>query len=244
LFIGSSLAAMDVVRRYLTILPCLFSIRFPRTLFVKLTVENSYKYGRRNTCGWKTGCWNISSGFQCIGDVEGVYFYTLECKGINSDYYFKSTKHMLLIKWKQRYYWLLCFITVRPILRTGCTCLWTQDIVLTTLKTIMKVIGDKKSRLVSGFEYRIWTKRTCLEKRSISNTTILIGRSKTFSYFSLRVKYRPIQLEDYLLSHSSLHNIDIDVRIGKGENISYTIGPSHPGWTDHLLSINLCDWYE
>jgi hypothetical protein len=30
--------------------------------------------------------------------LEGIYFYTLECKGINSNYYYKSSKKMLLIK--------------------------------------------------------------------------------------------------------------------------------------------------
>lgn len=30
--------------------------------------------------------------------LEGIYYYTIECKGVNSNYYYKSTRTMILIK--------------------------------------------------------------------------------------------------------------------------------------------------
>ena len=65
---------------------------------VKLTIENSYNTVVATLVdGYMTpGTYSIS--FDMSGLMEGVYFYTLECKGVNSDYYYKSEKLMLLIK--------------------------------------------------------------------------------------------------------------------------------------------------
>jgi hypothetical protein len=73
-----------------------FSVEKPS--HVKLEIVNSYntvvavlvdedRPQGRFTVSCDTGTW-----------LEGIYFYTLEYRGINSDYYFKSTRKMLLIK--------------------------------------------------------------------------------------------------------------------------------------------------
>jgi hypothetical protein len=70
----------------------------PQDSFVKLTVENSYNTVVATLVDGKQAAGTYQAAFNASEMLEGVYFYTLECKGINSDYYFKSTKHMLLIK--------------------------------------------------------------------------------------------------------------------------------------------------
>lgn len=65
---------------------------------VKLVVENSYNtviaVPVDNDLAIGTYSVNINSSFW----LEGEYFYTIECKGLNSDYYSKTTKALLLIK--------------------------------------------------------------------------------------------------------------------------------------------------
>jgi hypothetical protein len=65
---------------------------------VTLTIENSY-----NTVMSIPLDGDMTAGMYAVNVdasswVEGIYYYTLECKGINSDYYLKTTKTMLLIK--------------------------------------------------------------------------------------------------------------------------------------------------
>ena len=70
----------------------------PQESHVKLTVENNYNteiatlVDKVLTPGYYASAYNASSL------LEGVYFYTLECKGVNSDFYFKQTKQFLVIK--------------------------------------------------------------------------------------------------------------------------------------------------
>jgi uncharacterized lipoprotein YajG len=76
------------------------AIQYPvlQTSHVRLSVENNYDteiavlVDRIQTAGYYTATIN--------GDawLEGVYYYTLECKGINSTYYYKVTKHIVLAK--------------------------------------------------------------------------------------------------------------------------------------------------
>ncbi len=70
----------------------------PQESHVKLTVENSY-----NTVitilvnkNQNAGRYNVS--FSTNDLAEGVYFYTLELKGINNNFYLKNTKYILLEK--------------------------------------------------------------------------------------------------------------------------------------------------
>lgn len=65
---------------------------------VKLHIENSYNtlililVDEDQNAGYYSVEVNVSNL------AEGVYFYTIEAKGINSDYYYKETKNMLLVK--------------------------------------------------------------------------------------------------------------------------------------------------
>lgn len=70
----------------------------PEKSLVKLTVENSYNtiiltpVNKEQNAGVYTINFNVSDF------PEGVYFYTIELKGVNSTYYLKTTKHLLLVK--------------------------------------------------------------------------------------------------------------------------------------------------
>ncbi|GAB6282372.1 MAG: hypothetical protein STSR0008_11170 [Ignavibacterium sp.] len=70
----------------------------PELSKVKLTLDNSYN----TTIKILVDQVNQAGVYQVTLDIknfpEGVYFYTLELKGINSDYYSKTTKNLLLKK--------------------------------------------------------------------------------------------------------------------------------------------------
>ncbi|MFA6977718.1 MAG: hypothetical protein WC209_00225 [Ignavibacteriaceae bacterium] len=76
------------------------SIRFsvPQDSHVKLTIENSYntQVAKLVDENKTSGHYNVS--FSANDLAEGVYFYTLELKGINNNFYSKTTKNMLLVK--------------------------------------------------------------------------------------------------------------------------------------------------
>lgn len=65
---------------------------------VKLTVENSYNTIVATLVDeeQEPGYHNVR--FDATNLAEGVYFYTLEMKGINDKSYFKTTRSMLLVK--------------------------------------------------------------------------------------------------------------------------------------------------
>jgi hypothetical protein len=70
----------------------------PQASHVKLTVENSY-----NTLIATLVDKQQQSGYYAVNmDMsnlpEGIYFYTIECKGINNGYYSKITRQILLVK--------------------------------------------------------------------------------------------------------------------------------------------------
>jgi len=73
-----------------------FSI--PEPSHVKLTIENSYNttIATLSDHDREAGAYNIS--YSTSGLLEGIYFYTLEVKGLNSSYYSKETKFMILVK--------------------------------------------------------------------------------------------------------------------------------------------------
>jgi hypothetical protein len=65
---------------------------------VKLEIENSYNTVVATPVNGYLGAGMHAVSFDANGFPSGVYFYMLECKGTNSNYYLKTTKTMLLIK--------------------------------------------------------------------------------------------------------------------------------------------------
>lgn len=65
---------------------------------VKLTVENSYNTVVATLVDMEQAAGAHRVSFDASGYPEGVYFYTLECTGIENNYYSKITKHLILIK--------------------------------------------------------------------------------------------------------------------------------------------------
>lgn len=65
---------------------------------VKLEVENSYNTIIKTLVDEEQNAGIYSVQFSASNLAEGVYFYTIEAKGTNSDYYHKETKNMLLVK--------------------------------------------------------------------------------------------------------------------------------------------------
>lgn len=74
------------------------SYSIPERSHVKLTVENSY-----NTIIAILVNEEMNSGTYMINFItdnlaEGIYFYTLEAKGIENNSYYKNTRNLLLVK--------------------------------------------------------------------------------------------------------------------------------------------------
>lgn len=74
------------------------SYSIPEPSHVKITIENSY-----NTIitilldqDRDAGLYEIT--FSTANLLEGIYFYTLEVKGLNSSYYSKQTHTLILVK--------------------------------------------------------------------------------------------------------------------------------------------------
>jgi hypothetical protein len=72
-----------------------FSI--PESGHVSLTVENSYDTQIATLVDEEKQAGFYEVTFDASNLAEGIYFYTLELKGVSGSYY-KSTKNMLLIK--------------------------------------------------------------------------------------------------------------------------------------------------
>ncbi|MDP2303327.1 MAG: hypothetical protein Q8N03_12990 [Ignavibacteria bacterium] len=70
----------------------------PEKSLVKLTIENSYNTVIKIPVDKEqnAGIYTVSIDVNDL--AEGVYFYTLELKGVNSNYYSKTTKLLLLVK--------------------------------------------------------------------------------------------------------------------------------------------------
>lgn len=66
--------------------------------FVKLEIENSYNTIIATLVDEEQSAGGYSVDFSVSNLAEGVYFYTIEAKGINVDYYYKETKKILLVK--------------------------------------------------------------------------------------------------------------------------------------------------
>jgi len=65
---------------------------------VKLTIENSYKTLIATLVDEEQFAGTYQVSFIMSDLAEGVYFYTIELKGTDSDYYYKVTKPMILVK--------------------------------------------------------------------------------------------------------------------------------------------------
>jgi hypothetical protein len=72
--------------------------QIPEDSHVKMTIENNYNTVVAIPVDQDQSAGYYSVNFNASNLLEGVYYYTLEAKGINNNYYYKSTKHMLLIK--------------------------------------------------------------------------------------------------------------------------------------------------
>ena len=65
---------------------------------VKLEIENSYNTIIKVLVDMEQNAGRYSVDFNVSNLPEGVYFYTIEAKGIDNDYYLKETKNILLVK--------------------------------------------------------------------------------------------------------------------------------------------------
>lgn len=65
---------------------------------VKLVVENSYDTVIKVLFDGENNAGKYAINFEVTNLAEGVYFYTVEAKGVESDYYYKTTEYLLLVK--------------------------------------------------------------------------------------------------------------------------------------------------
>ena len=70
----------------------------PEKSIVKLTIENSYNTIMETPVDKEQNAGAYSVSLNASNYAEGVYFYTIELKGVNSTYYSKITKNLLLVK--------------------------------------------------------------------------------------------------------------------------------------------------
>ena len=77
---------------------CEISYGIVKDSHVKLTIVNSYNTLIKVLVDEDQNAGMYSVQFDGSRLAEGVYFYTVEAKGINSDYYLNETKYLLLVK--------------------------------------------------------------------------------------------------------------------------------------------------
>jgi len=70
----------------------------PEKSMVKLTIENSYNTIILTPVNKEQNAGVYAVNLDDSNFPEGVYFYTVELKGVNSTYYSKTTKNLLLVK--------------------------------------------------------------------------------------------------------------------------------------------------
>ena len=66
--------------------------------YVKLTIENSYKTRIATLLDTELFAGQHEVNFDASNLAEGIYFYKLEMKGTESDFYSKQTKYMIMVK--------------------------------------------------------------------------------------------------------------------------------------------------
>lgn len=70
----------------------------PERSYVKLIVENSYKTLIATLVDEEQNAGAHQVSFDANELAEGIYFYTIEMKGTDSNFYSSMTKYMVLIK--------------------------------------------------------------------------------------------------------------------------------------------------
>jgi len=70
----------------------------PENSHVKLTVENSYKTLIVTLVETEQNAGNYEVSFGINDLAEGIYFYTIEMRGTESNFYYKYTKNLMLLK--------------------------------------------------------------------------------------------------------------------------------------------------
>ncbi|MBI2419278.1 MAG: hypothetical protein HYV28_15530 [Ignavibacteriales bacterium] len=72
--------------------------QLPQKAHVKITIENSYNTVIATLLDSPKEAGYLQVTYNPPGLLEGVYYYTVEAKGIDNSYYYKETKAMLLVK--------------------------------------------------------------------------------------------------------------------------------------------------
>jgi len=70
----------------------------PQASHVTLTLENSYNTVIATLVDADKLPGEYRVVFDAGGLQEGIYFYTIECKGLQGNYYFKSTQKTVILK--------------------------------------------------------------------------------------------------------------------------------------------------
>ncbi len=70
----------------------------PQNAYVKLTVENSYDTLISTLINKEMTAGQHSVVFNTANLAEGVYYYTLEIKGLSSSNYYRVTRNLVLVK--------------------------------------------------------------------------------------------------------------------------------------------------
>ncbi len=65
---------------------------------IKIVFENSYNTVIATIVDTVQDAGRYSIGYSVNDLAEGVYFYTIEAKGIGNDYYLKKTERVLMLK--------------------------------------------------------------------------------------------------------------------------------------------------
>jgi hypothetical protein len=72
--------------------------QIPEDSHVILTVENNYNTVIATPVNKDLTAGTYEVNLDSFHLLAGVYFYTIEARGTNSNYYYKSTKKLLLVK--------------------------------------------------------------------------------------------------------------------------------------------------
>jgi len=76
----------------------IIDFRIPQKSYVKMTIENSYNTVIATLVDGEVNAGQLNVSFNMNSLPEGIYFYTVEIRGIETDYYSKTTKPLLLLK--------------------------------------------------------------------------------------------------------------------------------------------------
>ncbi len=76
----------------------IIDFRIPQKSHVKMTIENSYNTVIVTLVDGEVEAGQLNVSFNMNSLSEGIYFYTVEIRGIETDYYSKTTKPLILLK--------------------------------------------------------------------------------------------------------------------------------------------------